>query len=71
VAALLIGHTGDITRFPTRGHYASYNGTARIEASSGKVVRHRLNPRGNRQLNHALHMAAVTKLRRDTPGLHP
>ena len=71
MAALLIGHTGDITRFPTRGHYASYNGTARIEASSGKVVRHRLNPRGNRQLNHALHMAAVTKLRRDTPGLHP
>ena len=68
VAALLIGHTGDITRFPTAGHYASYNGTAPIEASSGKVVRHRLNQRGNRQLNHALHMAAVTQLRRDTPG---
>ena len=68
MAALLIGHTGDITRFPTRGHYASYNGTARIEASSGKVVRHRLNPRGNRQLNHALHMAAVTQISRDNPG---
>jgi transposase len=68
VAALLIGHTGDITRFPTSAHYASYNGTATIEASSGKVVRHRLNPRGNRQLNHALHMAAVTQLRFDTPG---
>ena len=68
VAALLIGHTGDITRFPTKNHYASYNGTAPIEASSGKVVRHRLNQRGNRQLNHALHMAAVTQLRRDTPG---
>ena len=68
VAALLIGHTGDITRFPTSGHYASYNATAPIEASSGNVVRHRLNPRGNRQLNHALHMAAVTQLRNDTPG---
>jgi transposase len=68
VAALLIGHSGDITRFPTSGHYASYNGTAPIEASSGTVVRHRLNPRGNRQLNHALHMAAVTQIRRDTPG---
>jgi transposase len=68
VAALLIGHTGDITRFPTAGHYASYNGTAPIEASSGTVVRHRLNPRGNRQLNHALHMAAVTQISRDTEG---
>ena len=68
VAALLIGHSGDITRFPTSGHYAPYNGTAPIEASSGNVVRPRLNPRGNRQLNHALHMAAVTQIRRDTPG---
>ena len=68
VAALLIGHTGDITRFPTKGHYASYNATAPIEASSGKVVRHRLNQRGNRQLNHALHMAAVTQISRDNPG---
>jgi transposase len=68
VAALLIGHSGDITRFPTKGHYASYNGTAPIEASSGKVVRHRLNQRGNRQLNHALHMAAVTQISRENPG---
>jgi transposase len=68
VAALLIGHSGDITRFPSSGHYASYNGTAPVEASSGPKVRHRLNTRGNRQLNHALHMAAVTQIRRDTPG---
>ena len=68
IAALLIGHTGDITRFPSSGHYASYNGTAPIEASSGPKVRHRLNPRGNRQLNHALHMAAVTQIRGDNPG---
>ena len=44
VAALLIGHAGDITRFPSSGHYASYHGTAPIEASSGPTVRHRLNP---------------------------
>lgn len=67
VAALLIGQAGDITRFPTLGHFAPYKGTAPIEASSGKVVRHRLNQRGNRQLNHALHMAAVTQISHDTP----
>ena len=68
IAALLIGHSGDVTRFPSSGHYASYNGTAPIEASSGPKVRHRLNPRGNRQLNHALHMTAVTQIRGDNPG---
>ena len=68
VAAYLLGHTGQIRRFPSAGHYARYNGTAPIEASSGPTKRHRLNPRGNRQLNHALHMAAVTQVRNDTPG---
>jgi transposase len=68
VAATLIGHTGDISRFPNADHFASYNGTAPIEASSGPKVRHRLNPRGNRQLNHALHIAAVVQISRDTPG---
>jgi transposase len=68
VAALLVGHAGDITRFPTAGHFASYNGTAPIEASSGPKVRHRLNPRGNRQLNHALHVAAVVQTSHDTAG---
>jgi transposase len=68
VAAYLIGHSGDIRRFPTAGHYARYNGTAPIQASSGPTKRHRLNPCGNRQLNHAVHMAAVTQVRNDTPG---
>jgi transposase len=68
VAAYLIGYSGDIARFPSAGHYARYNATAPIEASSGPVVRHRLNPRGNRQLNHAIHMIAVTQVRHDTPG---
>ena len=68
VAAYVLGYSGDIGRFPSAGHYARYNATAPIEASSGPVIRHRLNPRGNRQLNHALHMIAVTQVRHDTPG---
>jgi transposase len=67
-AALILGHTGDVSRFPSRHHYARYNATAPISASSGPRERHRLNPRGNRQLNHALHVAAVTQIRNDTPG---
>ena len=67
-AATIIGYTKDVARFPTRGHYATYNATAPIEASSGGNTRHRLNPRGNRVLNHAIHIAAVTQLRHDTNG---
>lgn len=63
VAALVIGYTGDIARFATAGHYAAYNGTAPIEfSSSGRIV-HRLSRRGNRTLNHAIHMIAVTQIR--------
>ena len=68
MAAIIIGRVGDIRRFPTSGHFARHNGTAPIEASSGPKTRHRLNPRGDRQLNHAIHMAAVTQVRNDTPG---
>ena len=68
MAAIIIGRVGDVRRFPTSGHFARHNGTAPIEASSGPKTRHRLNPRGDRQLNHAIHMAAVTQVRNDTPG---
>jgi transposase len=62
-----LGHVGDPARFPTPARFASYNGTGPIEASSGPRSRHRLNPpRGNR--SHALHPAAVTQVRHDTPG---
>jgi transposase len=67
-AAVIIGNTGDIGRFASRDHFASYNATAPIEASSGKRVRHRLNPRGNRQLNWALHVIAISQLRSGTAG---
>jgi transposase len=68
VAGFILGHVGDPARFPTPARFASYNGTAPIEASSGPRSRHRLNPRGNRKLNHALHLAAVTQVGHDTPG---
>ena len=68
VAGIIFGHAGDVRRFPSRDHFASYNATAPIEASSGPKKRHRLNPRGNRMINYALHMAAVTQIRNDTPG---
>jgi transposase len=68
VAALLIGYTGDPSRFASTDHYAAYNGTAPIEVSSGGKKRHRLSMRGNRVLNHAIHMAAVTQIRHDTAG---
>jgi transposase len=67
-AAIIVGHTGDIARFPDAGHHARYNGTAPIEASSALKNRHRLNLRGNRQLNCALHVAAVTQIAHDTDG---
>jgi transposase len=68
VAGFILGHVGDPARFTTADRFASYNGTAPIEASSGPMKRHRLNPRGNRKLNHAIHMAAVTQVRHNTPG---
>ena len=68
-AARLLVEVGDITRFPDRAHFASWNGTAPIDASSGDQVRHRLSRAGNRRINHALHMMAVTQIRYPaTPG---
>ena len=68
VAALLIGHSGDMSRFANRDHYASYNATAPIEASSGPRVRHRLNPKGNRRLNHAIHVIAMAQISHQSDG---
>jgi transposase len=62
MAATLLGYTGDVTRFPNRGHYASFNGTAPIDASSGENVRHRLNRLGNRRINSALHVIAIYQI---------
>ena len=63
IAAAVIGDVRDVSRFPSRDHFASYNGTAPVEVSSGGRKIYRLSRRGNRRLNHAVHMAAVTQIR--------
>jgi len=68
-AAIAIGQTRDVTRFADRDHFAAYNGTSPIEVSSGGRIVHRLSRRGNRQLNHAIHIAAITQIRHlHSPG---
>jgi len=69
IAAAVIGDVRAVSRFPNRDHFAAYNGTAPIEVSSGGRKIWRLSRRGNRRLNHAIHMAAVTQIRyRHSPG---
>jgi transposase len=63
IAAAVIGDVRDVSRFPGRNHFAAYDGTAPIEVSSGPRKIYRLSRRGNRRLNHAIHMAAVTQIR--------
>ena len=63
---MILGEVGDVRRFPTRHHFATYTGTAPIEVSSGEVERHRLSRAGNRQLNHALHIIALSHKRYDS-----
>jgi transposase len=68
VAARLLAEVVDIRRYPTRETFAAANGTAPIPASSGRTVRHRYNPGGNRQLNRALYTVALTQIGADTEG---
>jgi transposase len=63
IAAAVIGDVRNVARFPDRDHFAACNGTAPIEVSSGGRKIWRLSRRGNRRLNHAIHMAAVTQIR--------
>ena len=63
IAATVIGDVITVARFPSRDHFAAYNGTAPVEVSSGQRKIYRLSLRGNRRLNHAVHMAAITQIR--------
>ena len=65
-AAEILAQVGEPTKYPTKAKFAMANGTAPLQASSGRVVRHRLNRGGNRRLNRTIHIAAVTQIRR--PG---
>lgn len=68
LAARILGRVGNINRFPTEAHFASYCGAAPIEASSGDTIRRRLSRAGDRTLNHALHMMAITQVRSHPDG---
>ena len=63
IAATVIGDVVTVARFPSRDHFAAYNGTAPAGVSSGEKKICRLSLRGNRRLNHAIHMAAITQIR--------
>ncbi|MEU8897286.1 IS110 family transposase [Nocardia sp. NPDC048505] len=67
-AARLLADTGDIHRFADRNRFASWNGTAPLDASSGDQQRHRLSRAGNRKINRVLHIMAVVQLRHRTAG---
>jgi transposase len=68
VAARILADVGDIARFADRNRFASWTGTAPLDASSGEQNRHRLSRAGNRRLNHMIHIAALTQIRLDTEG---
>ena len=68
VAARILADVGDVARFADRNRFASWTGTAPLDASSGEQNRHRLSRAGIRRVNHMIHIAAVTQLRLDTDG---
>jgi transposase len=68
IAARILADVGDIARFADRNRFASWTGTAPLDASSGEQNRHRLSRAGNRRVNHVIHIAAITQLRLDTDG---
>ena len=68
VAARTLADVGDVTRFADRNRFASWTGTAPLDASSGEQNRHRLSRAGNRRMNHMIHIAAISQLRLDTDG---
>jgi transposase len=68
LATKILGHVGDVGRFASANHFASYSGTAPIEVSSGEITRHRLSRSGNRSLNNALHLAARVQVMHPGPG---
>ena len=68
VAARVLADVGDVARFADRNRFASWTGTAPLDASSGEQNRHRLSRAGNRRMNHMIHIAAISQIRLDTDG---
>ena len=67
-AARVLADVGDVARFADRNRFASWTGTAPLDASSGEQNRHRLSRAGNRRMNHMIHIAAISQLRLDSDG---
>ena len=67
-AARTLADVGDVARFADRNRFASWTGTAPLDASSGEQNRHRLSRAGNRRMNHVLHIVAIVQIRHDTEG---
>ena len=67
-AARVLADVGDVARFADRNRFASWTGTAPLDASSGEQTRHRFSRAGNRRMNHVLHVAAIVQIRHDTEG---
>jgi len=65
-AAILVVAAGDNPqRLRSEAAFAHLCGVAPLPASSGKVIRHRLNRGGNRQANHALYQVVLSRLASD------
>jgi transposase len=70
-AARLLAGVGDIHRFTNRDRFASWNGTAPLDASSDEQQRYRLSRAGNRRINRTLHIMGVVQLRNPRPPAAP
>jgi transposase len=68
VAGRILADVGDVARFADRNRFASWTGTAPLDASSGEQTRYRLSRAGNRRMNRMIHIAATTQIRLDTEG---
>jgi transposase len=68
VAARVLADVGDVARFADRNRFASWTGTAPLDASSGEHARHWLSRAGNRRVNHMIHIAVISQLRVDSEG---
>jgi transposase len=64
-AAILIGPTAGNQQFRNEASFAMKTGTPPVPCSCGQRSQHRLNRGGDRQLNHALHIIAITRAQRD------
>ena len=64
--ALILGEVANVARFKSKDHFASYNGTAPADRGSAGNPQPAVNSKGNRRINHAIHIVAVTQVRHDT-----